>query len=135
MALRTGRADTPTEALRQAGYSENTVRNVGKNFIGSPLVQRYMAELASEYERQGIGPKKIVEKQKEWLDAHKKGEPDYHTQLKAGEYWRKDMQIWSKAEEKGTTNVQINNFDPEVAARISEAVGRALDAELFESQG
>ncbi len=60
---------TPTEAGRLAGYSENTVKNMGKNVMQKPLVKSLLDNYQYELNQHGINPARMASKMNELLDA------------------------------------------------------------------
>lgn len=110
-----GGSKTISEAMREAGYSEETIDTPTKL-----TESKGWAQLREEYKsslmERGIDGKKLSEKMAEWIDAQKidhshtepdKLVPDYQTQIKAGEMLREDLGL---KEEKGvgnTTNVLV----------------------------
>lgn len=88
------------EAMRKAGYSEKTALNPKANFVGAPGTKAALSEWRGRLEKVGITQDFLAKKYAEWIDATKiktsmtepdKIVPDYQTQLKAGEFVRKDF--------------------------------------------
>lgn len=107
---------TPTDAMREAGYTEQTVSAPTRNLLSRPGAQAIIEQYKEAYASVGITPQYMAQKTKEWLDATKiKGSltepdkvvPDYKTQLKAAEIVRKD---WELGQELVQHNQQNNYF-------------------------
>lgn len=122
---------TPTQAMRDAGYSEQTASAPTRNLLSSPGAQAIIESMKEEYAAVGITRKYIAAKMAQWLEAKKlvsariilkQQAPgstdadlkdaysrtddfievdDYQTQLKAAEMIRKDWGLGQ--EEKGAT--------------------------------
>lgn len=60
---------SPTEAGRLAGYSENTVKNMGKNVMQKPLVKSLLDNYRYELTQHNINPARLASKMDELLDA------------------------------------------------------------------
>src|SRR6478609_7205773 len=61
----------PVEAMKLAGYSDETSRSPKQNLLGSAASRSIYEQFKDEYLKQGITPEYMVLKTKEWLDAHK----------------------------------------------------------------
>lgn len=145
-AIRDGKAGSLAEAMRIAGYSDVTA-DKPSNFTGSVLVQKHLKEMGIAYDKFGLNAEKMAEKTKEWLEAKEikiigNGEeafaqeaPDYKTQLRAGEMWRKDMQLWNQPRPSGDTNITQNNITQNnftISKEKAEEINDILNAELKE---
>lgn len=106
---------TPTSAMREAGYSEETSQAPGRNLLSSAGAQSIIDQYKAEYAKVGITQQYLAAKTAEWLEAtkidHSHTEPDqvvpdYQTQLKAADMVRKD---WGFASEQpaGMTNILV----------------------------
>ena len=116
---------TPTQAMREAGYSEDTTEAPKQNLLSRPGVISIIEQYRDEYARVGITQQYMAAKTAQWLEAKKvvsaritgkdaNGQTDdfievddYQTQLKAAEMVRKD---WGLGQPDVTLNQQNNFF-------------------------
>src|SRR3990167_6332564 len=89
----------PKDAMIKAGYGANTSKNYKQNLLNTKAGKNIIEQYKDSYLRVGITPQYMVNKTKEWLEAHKiktsltepdQIVPDYPTQLKAAEMVRQD---------------------------------------------
>lgn len=62
---------TPTQAMIDAGYSEETSSAPTRNLLSSNGAMTIVAEYKDEYAKVGITPKYMAKKTAEWLEAQK----------------------------------------------------------------
>ncbi len=117
----------PTIAMKQAGYSDKTSEAPSQNLLRSAGAVSIFEEFKDEYLKLGITPEYMAKKTKEWLDAKKihtshtepdRMVPDYLTQIKAAELYRKDIGMDNA---KDGPNVLIQqNFSEHVEQQLKK---------------
>lgn len=114
----------PTQAMKEAGYSESTSSHPDTNLLQLKGAQSIIEQYKAEYLKLGITPRYMAKKTSEWLEATKikssmtepdRVVPDYQTQLKAAEYVRKD---WGMESDKNI------NIDAKILVIPSELMGK-----------
>ena len=90
------------EVMRRAGYKPTTSGYPKENFLALKGTQVALDQWREVLRGRGLGEEKLISKYQEWIDAQKtstsftepdKITPDYATQVKAGEWLRKDLGI------------------------------------------
>lgn len=88
------------KAMLKAGYSNNLARKPNRDFYNLKGVKMMIESMASRIMDEGLTTEYMAIKFKEWMDAQKihtshtepdKHVPDYDTQLKAYDRWKKIM--------------------------------------------
>lgn len=91
---------TPTQAMREAGYSENTSEAPGQNLLRSAGAKNIIEAYREEYVRQGLIPASYIQKVIELTEAEKVHSshtepdtlvPDWQARAKGLEIYRKDI--------------------------------------------
>ncbi len=120
---------TPTEAGRLAGYSENTVKNMGKNVMQKPLVKSLLDNYQYELNQHGINPARMASKMNELLDA---SNPII---TMAGPLIDKDGKIVMRPDRKiqlGTMKLLHDVYDIKPGTKEKEGLKRRVTLEEFE---
>lgn len=117
-ALATGEADSLSEAMRLAKYSETTIDHPGENFAGAPGVIAAAEEFGVTLSKY-VTNHHIAKKIKEFTEAQKYTNsytepdrlvPDYQTQVKGVELAMKVYRIGQGADTINNTQINIGEL-------------------------